>query len=184
MTEQQDVRVGKGWVITGDLSVEADATFEGQLSGTLRGAGQIDLAPGAVVQGAVIAPIVRVAGQAQGDIVAQQEVELMPGSRMRGRVYSNRFVVNEGAGFRGEIWVDEEAMTAADQQVLQNLPAATPAPGSAAQDTGRHASRSADLSDDELASLRSPVRTRPREIERTLRMPPAHSGNGNGHNTH
>lgn len=177
MTEQHDVRVGKGWVITGDLAVEADAVFEGQIHGTLRGAGQIDLAPGAVVQGAVIAPIVRVAGQAQGDIVAQQEVELMPGSRMRGRVYSNRFVVNEGAGFRGEIWVDEEAMAAADQQVLQNLPTPAPAP----ENGGRVESRSTDLSDDELASLRSPVRTRPREIERTLRMPPAHSGNGNGH---
>ncbi|MCC7145605.1 MAG: polymer-forming cytoskeletal protein [Phycisphaeraceae bacterium] len=181
MAEQNETRLGKGWIITGDLSVEADAVFEGQIQGTLRAAGQIDLAPTANVQGAVIAQVVRVAGQAQGDIVAQQEVELLPGSRMRGRIYSNRFVVNEGAGFRGEIWVDEEAMAAADQQVLRTLS------GTQGQEKlSRHDARPVELSDDELASLRSPAgRARPREIERPLRMPstnPAatHSGNGNG----
>lgn len=113
--------LGKEFHITGELVVQENAVIEGRVDGVVRAAGAVELAPSGQVNGVIIGGIVRVAGKTEGDVIGEQEVELLPGAKMRGRVYANRFLVNEGAGFRGEIWVDEEAMAAADEQVLSKL---------------------------------------------------------------
>lgn len=128
--------LGKDFHITGELTIHDDAVIEGQIDGVVRGAGLIELSETARVSGAIIAGQVRIAGQAQADVVGEEDVELMPGAKMRGRVFSHRFCVNEGAGFRGEIWVDADAMQAAKQHVLSQLGApasgGAPAPAAAA----------------------------------------------------
>ncbi len=159
-------QLGRGWQITGELNIDEDALFDGQINGVLRVTGQLELGPNARVAGTVVGQTVRVAGEVEADIVGQQEVEMLPGSKMRGRVYASRFVVNEGAGFRGEIICDEQAMQSAEEEVLSQLGRE---PGSARQKTdGR-------LSADELASLRNGGRG-----GNGLRMAAGGNGNGNG----
>jgi cytoskeletal protein CcmA (bactofilin family) len=181
MAEQQNRPsvLGRQWSINGDLTINDDAIIEGQVEGTVRVSGQLHLADGARVQGTIIGESVRIAGAAEGDIVSPQDVELLPGAKFRGRVYSTRFCVNEGAGFRGEIWCDDQAMQAAQEQVLSKLegqpaapqatpPRAAPAPvlpngnGNGKNGNGEHA----ELSANELAMLthqdgRGPLRMRP-----------------------
>lgn len=145
MPDQHDSprQLGRGWQITGELNIEQDALFDGQINGVLRVGGQLDLGPNARVAGTVVGQSVRVAGEVEADVVGQQDVELLPGSKVRGRVFATRFVVNEGAGFRGEIVCDEQAMAAAEQEVLNQL---SHAPVGKTGD--------ARVSADELASLR------------------------------
>ena len=145
--------LGREWHVSGELSIDQDAVIEGQVDGVVRSRGQLDVGNGARISGTIIGDSIRLAGQVEGDVVGEQDVELLPGAKMRGRVYANKFCVNEGAGFRGEIWVDDDAMQEADQQVLRHLSADdAPAPRAAAaqQEDG-----GAELSDNELAMLTS-----------------------------
>lgn len=143
--------LGKDFHITGELTIHDDAVIEGQVDGVVRGAGLIELSETARVSGAIIAGQVRIAGQAQADVVGEEDVELLPGAKMRGRVFSHRFCVNEGAGFRGEIWVDADAMQAAKQHVLSQLGGATPAP--AAAPAGAARAETGEVSGAEIAML-------------------------------
>lgn len=176
MAEQQSQPsvLGRQWTIHGDLTINDDAIIEGQVDGTVRVSGQLHLADSGRVQGTIIGDSVRLAGQAEGDIVSPQDVELLAGSKFRGRVFSTRFCVNEGAGFRGEIWCDDQAMQAAQEQVLSKLPGSAPAPAPApapartapANGNGKNGSDHGDLSATELAMLtqqdgRPPLRMRP-----------------------
>ena len=153
--------LGKEFHITGELVVQENAVIEGRVDGVVRAAGAIELAPTGQVNGVIVGGVVRVAGKTEGDIVGEQEVELLPGAKMRGRVYANRFCVNEGAGFRGEIWVDEEAMAAADEQVLAKLGKQTPSThgsnghgsNGAHGGTGRRHAEAPELTADEVAVL-------------------------------
>lgn len=155
--------VGRGWTITGELRVQDPIIFEGQITGTLRADGALELSPSARVSGTIVGQTIRVAGQVEADVVGRQEVELLPGSKVRGRLYATRLVVNAGAGFRGEIWVDDQAMQAADQEVLRKLDAAPVAPRKAVVP---------DLTAEELATLRNPSHE-----PRPLRV---HNAPGNG----
>lgn len=144
--------LGREWHISGELSIDQDAVIEGQVDGIVRSRGQLDVGSGARISGTIIGDSIRLAGQVEGDVIGEQDVELLPGAKMRGRVYANKFCVNEGAGFRGEIWVDDDAMQEADQQVLRHLNGdnAAPAPRAAAaqqEDAGP------ELSENELAML-------------------------------
>jgi cytoskeletal protein CcmA (bactofilin family) len=165
MTESHDPPqpVGRGWTITGELRVQDHIIFEGQITGTLRSDGALELSPSARVSGTIVGQTIRVAGQVEADVVGRQEVELLPGSKVRGRLYANRLVVNDGAGFRGEIWVDDQAMQAADQEVLQKLDSAPASPRKAV---------APDISSEELALLRGPSHD-----SRPLRV---HGAPGNG----
>ncbi|MCX5658262.1 MAG: polymer-forming cytoskeletal protein [Planctomycetota bacterium] len=181
--------LGKDFHITGELTIHDDAVIEGQVDGVIRGAGMIELSETARVSGAIIAGQVRISGQAQADVVGEEDVELMPGAKMRGRVFSHRFCVNEGAGFRGEIWVDADAMQAAKTHVLSQLGAApAPAPGVAAAPapaaSGNGARADAgDVSSAELALLSGNGNGNGEAHGRPLRMRSGISGvtgNGNG----
>ncbi len=139
--------LGKEWKIQGELTVHNDAVIEGQIDGVLRSSGQLELAAGARVSGTVVGDTIRIAGEADADVVGREEVELLPGSKVRGRVYAHRFGVHEGASYRGQIVVDPEAMALAKQEVLSSQepstkPATTPQRESASE-----------LSSQELAML-------------------------------
>jgi cytoskeletal protein CcmA (bactofilin family) len=151
--------LGKDFHITGELTINDDAVIEGQVDGVVRGAGQLELTETSRVAGTIIAGTVKIAGQAQADVVGEEDVELLPGAKMRGRVFAHRFSVNEGAGFRGEIWVDADAMAAAKQHVISQLGTQPAAPSNGAQPhtqgngNGNGARASADSTDVTPAEL-------------------------------
>ena len=178
MAEQTGRRsvLGRQWKINGELIIDDDATIEGQVNGTVRVRGELELAEGSHVTGTIIGASIRVAGEAEADIVGEEDVELLPGSKMRGRVYASRFCVNEGAGFRGEICVDADAMQEAEQEVLSKLPA--PAP-----DDGDGEAEGPELTAEELAVLRSRGQGEGdggsgSAARRSMRLSPAGRGNG------
>ncbi len=151
--------LGKDFHITGELTINEDAVIEGQVDGVLRGGGLLELSETGRVSGTIIAASIRIAGQVQADVVGEEDVEVLPGGKMRGRVFSHRFCVNDGAGFRGEIWVDADAMQAAKQHVISQLgnqAGAAPAPGNPAPGTPGNGAKPAgnmDVTSAELAIL-------------------------------
>ena len=100
-------------VMRGELALESDAVLMGRFDGDLRVAGTVELAGAAEVSGTIIAGTVAIAGKVDADVIAQQGVEMLAGSKLAGRLFSTRISVCEGGEYEGEINVGPEALKAA-----------------------------------------------------------------------
>ena len=97
----------------GELSLNGDATIMGCFDGDVRVAGVLECATAARVSGTVIAGTLQIAGQVDADVIAEQGLELLAGSKLSGRLFSTRVSVCEGGEYEGEINVGPQALKAA-----------------------------------------------------------------------
>jgi cytoskeletal protein CcmA (bactofilin family) len=101
--------------ISGELTLDNDALIMGQFTGTLRVTGTLELSESSQVSGMIIAGALRLAGQAEADVVAEDAVELLPGAQLVGQLYTSRLNVVEGATFQGDVCVGPKAIQAAKE---------------------------------------------------------------------
>ncbi|MEM1098140.1 MAG: polymer-forming cytoskeletal protein [Planctomycetota bacterium] len=101
--------------IHGDLVLEGDVLIRGRFDGTLRVTGTLEIADGATVEGTVLAGAVVLAGQATADLVAEGSVDLTGSAVFRGRVFTGRLSVDDGADFEGGIHIGPRALDAAGE---------------------------------------------------------------------
>ncbi|MCC6683102.1 MAG: polymer-forming cytoskeletal protein [Phycisphaeraceae bacterium] len=101
--------------ISGELSLDNDAIIMGQFKGTLRVSGTLELSESAEVSGTIIVGTLRLAGNVEADVVAEDAVELLPGAQLIGQLFTSRLNIVEGATFQGEICVGPKAMQAASE---------------------------------------------------------------------
>lgn len=106
--------------IKGEMALEGDGTIHGQFEGTLRAGGVLELGESSQVSGTVIAGAARLGGHADADVIAEHGVELLAGSELSGRLFTNRLSIVDGASFAGEVVVGPKAMDAA-QEVLRDV---------------------------------------------------------------
>jgi len=102
---------------TGQIVLDGDGIIMGQFDGTVRVAGVIDLAESSQVSGTIVAGVVRLAGRADADVVAEHGVELQAGCVLTGRVFTTHLSVVEGASFDGEVVIGSHAMAAASELI-------------------------------------------------------------------
>lgn len=105
--------LGADCQISGDLTLDNDAIIMGSFSGTLRVTGVLELTESARVSGTMIVGQLRHAGQAEADIVAENGVELLPGSSLNGQVYTSEIHVSPGAAYTGDLTVGPDAVASA-----------------------------------------------------------------------
>lgn len=101
--------------ISGELALDNDAVIMGQFKGTLRVTGMLEIADSAEVSGTIIVGTLRLAGRAEADVIAEDGVELLPGSHLLGQLYTSRLNVVEGATFQGDVCVGPKAIEAATE---------------------------------------------------------------------
>lgn len=101
--------------ISGDLNLDNDAVIMGTFSGTLRVTGMLELTDSSRVSGTIIVGTLRLAGQAEADVVAEDGVELLPGATLTGQLFTSRLNVVDGATFQGDVCVGPKAMQAASE---------------------------------------------------------------------
>lgn len=96
--------IGASIVIKGDLTSSEDMTMAGQIEGdvTVREHNLV-IAPGARIQGNIIARTVAVHGQVTGTITAERMVEVGETGSVDGDIITPRMVVAEGAVLRGRL---------------------------------------------------------------------------------
>jgi len=87
----------------------------GQFTGTLRVSGTLELSETSVIQGTIIAGMLRLAGKAEADVVAEHGCELLPGAQLLGQLYTSHLNVIEGAVFQGDVCVGPKAIQAATE---------------------------------------------------------------------
>ena len=111
--------------VAGVLEIAETAQISGTIvAGALRIAGQVEAQVIRVTQmlevtetgrvrGTVVAGTVRLAGQAEADVVAEQGIELLAGSSLKGQLYTTAVSIVEGAAFEGDVCVGAKAMQSA-----------------------------------------------------------------------
>jgi cytoskeletal protein CcmA (bactofilin family) len=119
-----------------------DVEIHGEIHGTVEGKGQVLVAEGSKVEAALHARVVVVAGEVVGDVSADDKVELRPSAVLRGNITAPRVVIQDGATFEGQVFMqkpDAKKTSAA---------AATAAPAPGAPDAPKPANETAERGED------------------------------------
>lgn len=109
--------LGQGTRIEGDLHLNHDAVFGGELTGSLRVDGTIELTPSARIGGDVVADHVKLAGHVEGHVTARRQFDLMCEGRLDGGITTAKLTVAEGVAYDGRLRIlpEEQIAQGVDQ---------------------------------------------------------------------
>jgi len=93
--------------LKGELSSTGILRLEGIVVGTIK-ADQVLLTETAVIKGDIIARKIVVDGRVEGNLRAEDLVEIRPKGKVRGRIFTSRFLVMSGGEFNGQITMQAE----------------------------------------------------------------------------
>ncbi len=114
--------IGKGIVITGEISGTGDVEVRGIVNGSITLKNNVaTVAKSGVAQASVTAKNVEVSGRVEGDVVAEELVIIRKDSTVAGNVTSPRVSLEDGAHFKGSI----DMQPAAEAQRRQPAQGAT-----------------------------------------------------------
>jgi cytoskeletal protein CcmA (bactofilin family) len=101
-TEKLESLIGANTEIQGELNVKGTLRIDGQVDGRLN-AEWIILSETAVVKGEVTAKKIMVGGKVEGNLRAQEVVEIKAKGKVFGDIFTNKLSVREGGEFNGKI---------------------------------------------------------------------------------
>jgi len=104
-TNRQTTYIAASTTITGTITGQGAYVFCGTVEGNCDIVGPLTLAEGGRWKGTMKAADIVVAGTVEGDVVAQQRVEIAGTARITGSLAGNSIAVAEGAIIEGEIKV-------------------------------------------------------------------------------
>ncbi len=96
-----DTVIGAGCRIQGDVVIRGAGRVFGEIEGSVKASGDIEIELGGTVRGEVRAERAWVTGTIEGDVRVRDSVELRTGSHLRGDVYAKSFRIQDGAIFQG-----------------------------------------------------------------------------------
>ena len=99
--------------LNGELSSTGILRLDGTVTGTIR-ADQVLLTETAVIKGDIIAGKIFVGGQVEGNLKAEDLVEIRPKGRVLGKIVTPKFHVMSGGEFNGQITMQSEAAKVVD----------------------------------------------------------------------
>ena len=111
--------IGSGSKICGKLTGKGAYVFCGEVEGDCEIEGPVTLAQGGHWKGTLKAKDVIIAGTVEGDVIAEQRVEIAGTARVAGSISGNAIAVAEGAVIEGEIKVTSGATPTTYQEKRQ-----------------------------------------------------------------
>jgi cytoskeletal protein CcmA (bactofilin family) len=87
--------------LKGSLAFEGNLEFNGVFEGEIVSGGTLLISPEAVIKGDISAAKVILYGKMHGNITATDSVEVCDQAQLFGDVRAGKFIVSEGATFRG-----------------------------------------------------------------------------------
>ena len=101
---QDVVDIGQSVIFKGDLSAKQDLTVDGQVEGKINlGHNVLTVGPNGQIKAQVVAKVVIVMGNVDGNITATEKIEIHEKATVNGDLVSPRVHIVEGAYFRGRI---------------------------------------------------------------------------------
>ncbi len=98
-----DTRVGSAVLVKGDIEGDGNVVVEGRVEGRILIKGDLHVAQQGEVKSSVNARNIFVEGILVGPVTAGEKVELATGGRLVGDVKTPRFLINEGALYKGKV---------------------------------------------------------------------------------
>ena len=123
--------VARGSRLEGRLVADNDVEVHGEIYGTIEGKGQVLVAEGSTVEAALHSRVVVVAGKVVGDVSADDKIELRASAALRGNITAPRVVIQDGASFEGQVFMQKPDAT--KPPVAADTAAPTPAAPAAAK---------------------------------------------------
>lgn len=109
--------IGHDCHIRGEIWLDNDLTILGQVDGTVQVGGVLEIGPGAWVQGRILCSSLRLAGQVEAEVVAEESCELLAGSVLSGSLYTRRLVMAPEARLEARVCIGPQALEQASQLV-------------------------------------------------------------------
>jgi len=108
-TRPEMTRIGKSFVIKGELSCSEDLYIDGRVEGTIDPKGNcLTVGPNGRVKANVTASAVVVQGQLEGNIQATERVDLKESAVVMGDIVTRRISIEDGVHFKGSVNVQKD----------------------------------------------------------------------------
>ncbi len=101
--EEFDTVLGADATFKGDLSFESAAKVLGRFEGTIKAKGRVYVADGSTCKATLIAKEIAVEGLVDGNVEAEDRVELKPTGKIMGDVVAKRMTMADGATLDGHV---------------------------------------------------------------------------------
>jgi cytoskeletal protein CcmA (bactofilin family) len=95
--------IGETMNIKADITSDENVTVEGKITGNIDIGKTLTIGKKGSVKADIKAAVVRIIGEAKGNIVASEKVEILAQGRYTGNIQSQKLVVEEGAILNGNI---------------------------------------------------------------------------------
>ncbi|MGK0637873.1 bactofilin family protein [Schleiferia thermophila] len=95
-------RLLQGTTVTGTIQSEGDFRIDGTIEGNIKIKGKLVIGPEGLVKGTVECASAKIEGNLTGDIMADDIVQLLAQSIVKGNIYTSRIIMEEGAIFNGQ----------------------------------------------------------------------------------
>jgi cytoskeletal protein CcmA (bactofilin family) len=92
----------KGSRVSGQLSFQGAARIDGSVEGEIQCRGKLTIGEGAEVRAKISCQAVVIQGRVEGNVAAQEKVELIAPARLYGNIDTPRLVITEGVVFDGD----------------------------------------------------------------------------------
>ena len=92
----------KGSRVSGQLSFQGPARIDGTVDGEIHCQGTLTIGPGAEVKAKITSQAVVIHGKVEGNVSANEKVELVAPARLIGNIDTPRLIIAEGVVFDGD----------------------------------------------------------------------------------
>lgn len=103
--------IARGVRVEGDFVSDGDVAVEGEVSGTVRAAGHLEVGAAAKIKANVSAGEAVVAGEVVGNVVISGKLELLESSKVEGDITAEILYVAAGAKLNGRVTMNEKRST-------------------------------------------------------------------------
>lgn len=109
--------VGTSVKLRGNLKSEGNVKIEGNLTGEIKANGDIIITPTADVKAKISGKNVIISGVVNGNIEAQEKIEITESGKVFGDIVSNVLVIKEGAIFSGKSIMEVKSLEVKEEKV-------------------------------------------------------------------
>jgi len=109
--------VGTSVKLRGNLKSEGNVKIEGNLTGEIKAGGDIIIAPTADVKAKISGKNVIISGVVNGNVEAQEKLEITESGKVFGDIVSNILVIKEGAIFSGKSIMEVKSLEIKEEKV-------------------------------------------------------------------
>lgn len=135
--------IAKPATFAGRITGSGDFRIEGRLEGELDSSGGVTVAESGSVKGDLHGRTLMVAGKVNGNVSADERVELKPTAKLKGNITAPRMHIAEGATFEGKVFMSGSGSGRKDSGAAEGADKKTAKGGEAGsgQDSGKAGNR-------------------------------------------